>query len=74
MSLALRGVEYRQGGFALEANCEVTAKFTGLFGPSGAGKTTLLEIIAGLRRLRQGRIEFGGERMDLLPPASIAMA
>ncbi len=31
-----------------------------LVGPSGAGKTTALHAIAGLRRVREGRVSFGG--------------
>jgi branched-chain amino acid transport system ATP-binding protein len=32
-----------------------------LVGPNGAGKTTLLRVIAGLERVRRGRIVFDGE-------------
>ena len=32
----------------------------GIFGHSGAGKTSLLEALAGLRRVRSGRIRAGG--------------
>jgi molybdate transport system ATP-binding protein len=42
--------------FSLEANCEVNAPITGIFGPSGAGKTTLLEVIAGLRQISSGTL------------------
>lgn len=36
---------------------------TSLLGPSGCGKSTLLNVISGLERLDQGRIEFRGELM-----------
>lgn len=34
---------------------------TGIFGPSGAGKSSLLEILCGLRRGAEGRIQVGEE-------------
>jgi branched-chain amino acid transport system ATP-binding protein len=37
---------------------------TGLIGPNGAGKTTLFNLIAGTYRPSQGRLEFGGQRID----------
>jgi molybdate transport system ATP-binding protein len=42
--------------FSLEADCELNAPITGIFGPSGAGKTTLLEVIAGLRQISSGTL------------------
>ena len=39
-----------------------------LLGPSGCGKTTLLRMVAGFCELDAGRILFGGERIDTLPP------
>lgn len=60
MMLKLTGVRFRQGEFRLEADCEMRAQVTGVFGPSGAGKTTLLELIAGLRKPEAGRIELSG--------------
>ena len=41
-------------------------------GPNGAGKTTLFNMIAGVFRPDQGRIELGGERIDGRPPHRIA--
>jgi ABC-type branched-subunit amino acid transport system ATPase component len=38
-----------------------------LIGPNGAGKTTLLRVIAGLERVRQGRIVFDGDDVTGLP-------
>ena len=38
-----------------------------LVGPNGAGKTTLLRVIAGLERLRRGRITFEGADITGVP-------
>jgi branched-chain amino acid transport system ATP-binding protein len=38
-----------------------------LVGPNGAGKTTLLRVIAGLERVRRGRVVFDGEDVTGLP-------
>lgn len=42
-----------------------------LIGSNGAGKTTTLRTICGLIRPAKGSIEFKGQRIDRLPPASI---
>jgi molybdate transport system ATP-binding protein len=42
--------------FALDAEFTCGPGITALFGPSGAGKTTVLRAIAGLFKLRDGRI------------------
>jgi ABC-type Fe3+/spermidine/putrescine transport system ATPase subunit len=39
-----------------------------LLGPSGCGKTTLLRMVAGFCALDAGRILFGEQRIDTLPP------
>ena len=44
------------------------AEFFTLLGPSGCGKTTLLRMVAGFCELDRGRILFGEERVDTLPP------
>jgi ABC-type Fe3+/spermidine/putrescine transport system ATPase subunit len=43
-------------------------EFFTLLGPSGCGKTTLLRMVAGFSELDAGRIMFGGQRIDTLPP------
>jgi ABC-type sugar transport system ATPase subunit len=35
---------------------------TAILGPNGSGKTTLLRVIAGLERLREGRVGFGSSQ------------
>ena len=39
-------------------------EIVGIVGPNGAGKTTLLEAIAGTVPIKEGRIEFLGERVE----------
>lgn len=63
MSLLLQGVRAPMPGSALEADVELTAHVTGLFGASGAGKTTLLDIIAGLRRPSSALIRLDGRTL-----------
>ncbi len=51
-------------------------KITTLLGGNGAGKTTTLKAISGILRAERGEvckgsIEFGGERIDHLPPHDI---
>jgi branched-chain amino acid transport system ATP-binding protein len=51
-------------------------KITTLLGANGAGKTTTLKAISGILRAERGEvakgsIEFGGERIDGLPPHDI---
>src|SRR5262245_42869671 len=43
-------------------------EFFTLLGPSGCGKTTLLRMVVGFCELDTGRILFGAERIDTLPP------
>jgi ABC-type Fe3+/spermidine/putrescine transport system ATPase subunit len=43
-------------------------EFFTLLGPSGCGKTTLLRMVAGFCELDQGRVLFGEQRIDTLPP------
>jgi branched-chain amino acid transport system ATP-binding protein len=42
-------------------------EIVGIVGPNGAGKTTLLEAIAGTVPIREGRVEFLGQRIDRWP-------
>src|SRR6201988_3678487 len=64
--LVLKGVSLnvREGGI------------TTLLGANGAGKTTTLKAVSGLLRsargdVTKGSIEFGGQRIDRLPPHSV---
>jgi molybdate transport system ATP-binding protein len=67
-------LEHRFAHFTLEAELELTAPLTVLFGPSAAGKSTLLRLIAGLDHPREGRIALDGRtlldtRQRLFTPA-----
>jgi branched-chain amino acid transport system ATP-binding protein len=42
-----------------------------LIGSNGAGKSTLLKVISGLLKPSHGSIEFGGKRIEGLPPDKI---
>lgn len=54
-------IRLHHAAFRLEIACRLTARTTGVFGPSGAGKTTLLGALAGLIRPDAGRIVLDGE-------------
>ncbi len=56
-------VRHRQGDFALDAAFASEGRLTALFGPSGSGKSTLIDLIAGLARPAQGRIEVDGRAL-----------
>ncbi|MDQ0393532.1 ABC transporter ATP-binding protein [Labrys monachus] len=57
-SCVLRGVD-----LTVESGSLVT-----LLGPSGCGKTTLLRILAGFLHPDAGKVLFGGQRVEALPP------
>ena len=62
------------GGLRAVNGCSLSVtqgSITGLIGPNGAGKTTLFNIITGFLKPTSGRIFFGGERIDGLPPHRI---
>jgi molybdate transport system ATP-binding protein len=50
--------------FELAASFECPPGVTAIFGPSGSGKTTILNLIAGVLRPEQGRIDLGGDVLD----------
>jgi molybdate transport system ATP-binding protein len=60
VTLTVRDVVLPLADFTFELSVQLSARTTGVYGPSGAGKTTLLELIAGLRTPRSGRIELNG--------------
>jgi branched-chain amino acid transport system ATP-binding protein len=62
------------GGLRAVNECNLAVaqgSITGLIGPNGAGKTTLFNIITGFLKPSSGRILFGEERIDGLPPHRI---
>lgn len=52
---------HRLGSFSLDARFQTSGRLIALFGPSGSGKTSLVNIIGGLIRPDQGRIESDGQ-------------
>ncbi|MET3660778.1 molybdenum ABC transporter ATP-binding protein [Aquamicrobium ahrensii] len=54
-------IRHRQGDFRIEASFTGSGRLTALFGPSGSGKSSLINLIAGLIRPDQGRIEVDGK-------------
>lgn len=59
MNLILRNIRLPLADFFLELDVELHGRVTAIFGASGAGKTSLLELIAGLRRAKNGFIQVG---------------
>ena len=56
MTLVLQGIRLPLAHFELSVDVLLEGRVTAIFGASGAGKTSLLEVIAGLRRQRQGSV------------------
>jgi len=57
------------GGLDLEIP---DGEFLALMGPSGSGKSTLLNLIGGLDRPSEGKVEVGGLRIDKLSDRKLA--
>ena len=57
--IELTNVLLKLGGAEFCFNASFDDTVTGVFGASGAGKTTFLEIIAGLHRPSEGKIQVG---------------
>ncbi len=64
MNLEIAGLRVPLATFVLEADAQLDARITGIFGASGAGKTSLLETVAGLRRAAAGRIVLDGTALS----------
>jgi len=66
--LRLTNILLPLAAFDLAVDLELPKRVTAITGPSGAGKTSLLEVIAGLRKIKSGRVELDGlDLTDLRP-------
>ncbi|RPH63978.1 MAG: ABC transporter ATP-binding protein [Burkholderiales bacterium] len=67
VSLAFRGVRA-----LVDVDLSIDqGDLVGIIGPNGSGKSTLFNVLSGIYRCDQGRIELGGVRIDALRPAQI---
>ena len=68
--LKVEEISVRAGAFSLKnISFRISpGQYVALLGPTGTGKTVLLESIAGLRRIRTGRIFLNGKDITELPP------
>ncbi len=69
-TLSVRGVGMRFGG--LQALDDVSfdvapGSVTGLIGPNGSGKTTLMNVISGVYKPTEGKVEFAGRCIADVP-------
>jgi molybdate transport system ATP-binding protein len=65
VSLIVQDAALARGGFDLSVSFEAPMQgVTVVFGPSGAGKSMLLSALAGLNRLRHGRVTLGDRVLE----------
>jgi multiple sugar transport system ATP-binding protein len=70
-ALSIQKLNFRFGNLEVLKNIELeidNGEFVVLVGPSGCGKSTLLNVIAGLEKVSDGRIEIGGKDVTQIPP------
>jgi branched-chain amino acid transport system ATP-binding protein len=75
--LFVSGVSIAFGGLKAVSDFGITlpeGALYGLIGPNGAGKTTLFNLLTGVYKPDQGRIELGGKSLLGLAPHKIAAA
>jgi len=71
MEVRLQGITKRFGSLVAIDKTSLSiegGEFFTLLGPSGCGKTTLLRVVAGFTRPDFGKIFFGNENINRLPP------
>jgi branched-chain amino acid transport system ATP-binding protein len=69
--LEVEGVRVEFGGVVAVDDVSMSAEagtITGVIGPNGAGKTTLFDVIAGLRRPREGKVFLKGKDITTVSP------
>jgi len=66
--LSIQNLQYSAGNFSLgPINLELSPTgYLCVIGPTGSGKTVFLELLAGLRRAKEGRIFFKGQDISSL--------
>jgi molybdate transport system ATP-binding protein len=73
LMLRLKNILLPLASFDLAIDVELPKRVTAITGPSGAGKTSLLEVIAGLRKLKAGRVEIDGADVTHVRPEKRAI-
>jgi molybdate transport system ATP-binding protein len=68
LMLRLTNILLPLASFDLLIDLELPHRVTAITGPSGAGKTSLLEVIAGLRKLKSGKVELNETDLTLIRP------
>lgn len=63
-TIRFEGVRLPLTHFDLELDLAIHGRVAAVFGPSGAGKTSLLDVLAGLRRIKKGRVLAGGRLVN----------
>jgi branched-chain amino acid transport system ATP-binding protein len=74
MALELVGIEAGYGGARVVQGISLAVpegSIVTLLGPNGAGKSTTLRAVAGLLRLRAGKVTLDGVRLDGLAPDAV---
>lgn len=74
MLLSLRDLSIDYGQMRAVSSVDLDVEegsIVGLLGANGSGKSTLLKAVSGLQPPTEGTVEFGDERIDGLPTASI---
>jgi branched-chain amino acid transport system ATP-binding protein len=69
--LDVQALSCRFGGLQAVADLDFSVRereIKAIIGPNGAGKTTLFNMIGGVTGPSAGRIRFGGNKIDHLPP------
>jgi ABC-2 type transport system ATP-binding protein len=71
--IRLTNLTKRYGSFTAVDGLDLhvrSGELFGLLGPNGAGKTTTMRMIAGILQPTTGRVEIGGDDLDLKPRAA----
>lgn len=75
--LELRSVSKFFGGLQALHGIDLSIRrgeIRGLLGPNGAGKTTLFNVLTGLYRAEEGKVEFDGKPLNISKPHKVVEA